>query len=238
LPGAAHAVDALRRGGIGVRFVTNTTSLPSAQIAAALDQAGIEVGGGELLTAGSATADLLRREHPGATCQVLDDGAGDDLAGVKLADPDATDADVVVIGSGGPSFTWERLDVALRCLLGGAHLVAMHGSTTWRTDEGFCLDGGAYVTMLEAAAGVTATVVGKPATPLFLAAVGSLGLVPSQVAMVGDDLVSDVTAAQRLGLVGVLVRTGKFRPEQLERAVELPDHVVDSVADVPALLSP
>lgn len=51
--------------------------------------------------------------------------------------------------------------------------------------------------------------------------------------MVGDDLDSDVRAAQRLGLTGVQVRTGKFRPAQLEEG-EPPDVVLDSFADVPA----
>ncbi len=54
--------------------------------------------------------------------------------------------------------------------------------------------------------------------------------------MVGDDVVNDVLGAQRAGLVGALVRTGKFLPADLERPEGRPDHVLDSVADLPALL--
>jgi ribonucleotide monophosphatase NagD (HAD superfamily) len=54
--------------------------------------------------------------------------------------------------------------------------------------------------------------------------------------MVGDDLHSDVLAAQTIGMTGVLTRTGKFRQEDLDGSQERPDHVVDSVADVPAAL--
>jgi ribonucleotide monophosphatase NagD (HAD superfamily) len=37
-------------------------------------------------------------------------------------------------------------------------------------------------------------------------------------------------------LTGVLVRTGKFGTEQLQETLEVPDHVIDSVADLPPLL--
>ncbi len=54
--------------------------------------------------------------------------------------------------------------------------------------------------------------------------------------MVGDDLRTDVLGAQACGLRGVLVRTGKYRERQLAESAEPPDVVVDSFADVPALL--
>ena len=236
LPGAAAAVAELRRSGIQVRFVTNTTSSTAADIAATLTRAEIDVGGGDLITAGVVTAAYLRQAHPGARCLVLNDGSSDDLAGISMADPDDSAADVVVVGGGGPSFTWDQMNVALTCLLDGAALVAMHGTAMWRTTDGFRLDGGAYTAMLESASGVPATIVGKPSPHMFVSATESLGLDPAQVIMVGDDLASDVLPAQALGMTGVLVRTGKFRPEVLERSDAQPDVVVDSVADLPALL--
>jgi ribonucleotide monophosphatase NagD (HAD superfamily) len=55
--------------------------------------------------------------------------------------------------------------------------------------------------------------------------------------MVGDDVEADVVAAKRLGMRGVLVRTGKFRRESLEAADPTPDAVIDSIADLPGLLA-
>ena len=141
IDGAPAAVDAVRRAGYPVRFVTNTTSRPAAEIADLLRAAGVEVGDGELITAGVATADLLRRDHADARCLVLNDGSGDDLAGIDAIGPDhpgAAIADVVVVGSGGPSFGWDAVNAALRALQGGAALVAMHGSMVWNTAEGAC----------------------------------------------------------------------------------------------------
>ena len=54
--------------------------------------------------------------------------------------------------------------------------------------------------------------------------------------MVGDDVESDIGGAQRAGLHGVLVRTGKFREEAVRASGVEPEAEVDSIADVPALL--
>ena len=80
----------------------------------------------------------------------------------------------------------------------------------------------------------TAAICGKPAPAYFEAVLAELRPSPDRAAMVGDDIVNDVLGAQALGLTGVLVRTGKFAPSDLERGE--PDHVIDSLADLPALL--
>lgn len=238
IPGAVDAVAELRGAGHPLRFVTNTTSRSSREIAEALRRAGVELEEDELITAGVATAELLARDHPGARCLVLNDGSMDDLAGLDLVGPGSGEpAEVVVVGSGGPGFSWDALNAALRAVLDGAALVAMHGSMLWNTTDGACLDGGAHTQMLAAAAGVEPTVVGKPSVEMFLAACSSMRTDPGDAVMVGDDVHSDVLAAQDAGLTGVLVRTGKFRPEVLEGLSERPDHVIDSLVDLPALLA-
>lgn len=238
LQGAVEAVARLR-GMVPVRLVTNTTSRSAAEIVSLLTAVGVEVGVDEMVTAGAATAALLRRHHPTARCLVLNDGSDADLAGLDLVgpeDPGAASADVVVVGSAGPLFTWDALNTAVRALVAGAELVGMHGSSTWTTAEGLCVDGGAYLGLLESASGVRATVVGKPAPQMFLSGAASMGLDPSEVLMVGDDLHSDVLAAMDVGMTGVLVRTGKFRPDVLRGLDRGPDLVLGSIADLPALL--
>jgi ribonucleotide monophosphatase NagD (HAD superfamily) len=95
---------------------------------------------------------------------------------------------------------------------------------------------GAFILGLEAAASIEVSVVGKPAASFFEAALSGLGADAASTVMVGDDLVSDVLGAQAVGITGVLVRTGKFRPSDLDQAVEAPDHVIDDVGDLPTLL--
>ena len=90
---------------------------------------------------------------------------------------------------------------------------------------------------LEYATGRTAVVLGKPDPAFYGTAVDDLGLEPDQVVMVGDDVRSDVEGAQRAGLTGVLVRTGKFSPSDLDGDVS-PDAVLDSIADLPRWWAP
>jgi ribonucleotide monophosphatase NagD (HAD superfamily) len=56
-------------------------------------------------------------------------------------------------------------------------------------------------------------------------------------AMVGDDVEADVGGAIDAGLAGILVRTGKYRDDLVRESGIEPTAVVDSIADVPTLLS-
>ncbi|MGN5381438.1 HAD family hydrolase [Streptomyces sp. MUSC 14] len=234
LPGAVAALRAVRDAGLGVVLVTNTTSRSRASVAAALARAGFPVGAEDVLTAPAATAERLA----GARVALLNSGdVGEDLAGITLVgDHDDDVPDVVLFGGAGPEFGYEALDRAFGRIRRGARLVAMHRNLYWRTEDGLRLDTGAFLAGLEAAAGVEAEITGKPSRAFFEAALGRLGVGAEQALMVGDDVEYDVLAAQRLGITGVLVRTGKFLPQTLERASGPPDHVLDSFAALPALL--
>ena len=107
----------------------------------------------------------------------------------------------------------------------GADLYCLHKNRWWQTSRGPLLDSGAFVAGLEYAAGVEATVLGKPSTAYFEAALEALDAEPALTWMVGDDLETDIAGAQRFGLKTVLVRTGKFRPDALERSTVVPDAV-------------
>ncbi|MCL3863136.1 HAD-IIA family hydrolase [Actinotalea sp. K2] len=241
LPGAVDALRALRSAHVPLRLLTNTTSRTREQITQALRRAGFEIASDEVITVTAAAAEHLTRHHPGARCLFLNSGEGGSdlaaLADVVLVGPEASpgNVDVVLLGGAGPELSYDALNHALACLLEGATLLAMHRNLLWRTSSGMQLDTGAFLGGLEAAAGVTATVIGKPAPAAFEGAMRSLGSRPQETVMVGDDLDSDVRAAQRLGLTGVQVRTGKFRPAQLEDG-EAPDVLLDSFADLPGWL--
>ncbi|GGY07721.1 HAD-IIA family hydrolase [Streptomyces djakartensis] len=239
LPGAVEALREVREAGPAVLLVTNTTSRTRSSIAGTLADAGFPVSADDILTAPAATAAYLAEHRPGARCALLNSGdIEEDLDGVTVVDMTETDAvpDVVLVGGAGPGFGYEALDRAFGHLQRGAGLVAMHRNLYWRTAEGLRLDSGAFLAGLERAARVEAEITGKPARAFFEAALSRLGVGADEAVMVGDDVESDVLAAQRAGVTGVLVRTGKFQPEALEAADGTPDHVIDSFADLPALL--
>jgi HAD superfamily hydrolase (TIGR01458 family) len=233
LPGAVDAVAALRRRGLPVRFLTNTTARTRQAIAAALGRAGFDIDAADILTAPAAAAAHLREHHPGARCYLLSSGdVAADLDGVTLVG-EQEPADVVLIGGAGPEFSYRRLNHAFHLLLDGATLVAMHGNLLWKTASGLDLDAGAYIVGLKRAADCEAVVAGKPSPLFFRAALRALGVAADAALMVGDDINADVLGAQRAGIRAVLVRTGKFRQQDLERAPQPPHAVIDSVADLP-----
>jgi HAD superfamily hydrolase (TIGR01458 family) len=235
IEGAPAALAAIRASGLPLRFATNTTTRTRAVVAQLLDEAGMPVDADEILTAPAATAAYLRARHPGARVFLLNTGdLSDDLGAIDLVD--GGPADVVVIGGAGVEFTHGQLNEAFRLILDGAAFVAMHRNLYWRTSGGLELDTGAYVRALEEATGMQPVVLGKPSPDFFATGVAELGLATDRVAMIGDDLDNDVLGARAAGLRGVLVRTGKFRQQVLDASDEQPDAVIDSFADLPALL--
>jgi HAD superfamily hydrolase (TIGR01450 family) len=172
--------------------------------------------------------------------------------GQRLVTADEADAlpagevAAVVLGDAGDDLSYRNMDVAFRLVQGGADLLAMHRNPWWFTPAGMTLDAGAYVAALEFATGKRATILGKPSAAVFRQAVAGLQAdlgerTPrSTFAMVGDDLSADVAAAQRVGLRGILVLSGKTDRAEADRAARGrgrgPDGIAPTLADVVAAL--
>jgi ribonucleotide monophosphatase NagD (HAD superfamily) len=118
-------------------------------------------------------------------------------------------------------------------LEGGADLYCLHRNRWWQTARGPLLDTGVFVAGLEYAAGIEATVLGKPSAAYFAAALEALDADPERTWIVGDDIEADIAGGQRFGLRTVLVRTGKFRPDAVESAGVYPDLIVSSISNFP-----
>jgi HAD superfamily hydrolase (TIGR01458 family) len=233
IPGAADAILELRRRGHRLRFVTNNTTRSQATLAAELRELGIELDDSELQTTAVAAARALAGKRVFALVMA---GMVDDLEGIELV---GDSADAVLLGGAdeteetGRVFSYMNLARAFAELELGAELYCLHKNRWWQTSRGPLLDSGAFIAGLEYAAEVEATVLGKPSPAYFEAAVAALDAEPELTWMVGDDLDSDIAGAQRFGLKTVLVRTGKFRPDQLERSTIVPDAVLSSISFLP-----
>jgi HAD superfamily hydrolase (TIGR01450 family) len=246
IPGAAQTLQVLANNQIACSYLTNTTTRTRRQIAAALTTAGMDVRPDEVITAAVLTADFVRSRYPGARCFLVNNGQiADDMPGIDIIDSvafsGAVAPDVILLGGAGPEYSHVTLSRVYDWMTQGVPVVAMHRSTSWNTTEGLRIDTGMYLIGMEETSGRKATAVGKPAPAGFLAAAARLGVDPDEMYMVGDDLNNDVLAAQVVGMTGVLVRTGKFRQDTLDRwatdefAMQ-PNHVIDSIVDLPDLL--
>lgn len=231
--GSPEAVTELRRRGIELAILTNTTGKTRVEIAARLATMGFEFDAGRIVTAASAAADHVRRVHPGARVYALvESGATGDLDGIELVSEPAA-ADVVLLGGPDESWTYGRLNAVFRALVEGVPLVAMQRNRWWPTVDGPSLDAGMFVSGLEYAADVSATVIGKPSPSIYGAACHLLGVEPRDAMMVGDDLETDLPPAHAIGMRTCLVRTGKGATfaEAAGTDLDLPD-----LAALPATL--
>jgi len=255
LPGSVEAVRSLDERGIPFRVVTNFSQLHRDTLAAWFEKGGVRISPDRIITAVSATATYAAAAHAGRPLFVI--AAADarrEFDGHELLSADAADAvpggtvAAVVIGDGGDDLSYRNLDVAFRLIHGGAELLAMHRNPWWLTQRGVTLDAGAYVVGLEFATGRRARTLGKPSPDVFRQAVAGLRadlgerLPNSAFAMVGDDPKADVAAAQRVGLRGVLVLSGKTSAADVEREASrrtrgrAPDAVAPTLAEVVAAL--
>jgi HAD superfamily hydrolase (TIGR01458 family) len=259
IPGAPDAIDELERRGMPFRIVTNTSLVSRASLAKIGERIGIHVPAERILSGLSISATHTARHFPGRPIYVLgSDDARTEFAGQwLLSDNDAGAPDAaaaaVVVGDSPEVISHATLNRAFRLIRGGAELIGMHKNRWWLTPDGPTIDSGAIVAALEYATGVRASIVGKPSREFFataaaevqaeLAARDGRGRVArSALAMVGDDIETDVLAAQRAGLRGVFVLSGKHGREDLEVAAArrpgrgVPDFVAPSLAEVVAAL--
>jgi HAD superfamily hydrolase (TIGR01458 family) len=233
IPGGASAIRRLREAGHRLRFVTNSTIRSRAQVAAQLQSFGIEVAEDEIQTTGG----VADRELAGKRVLALTmPGILDDLPQLELV---GMNVDAVLVGGvdegdeAGRVFSYLNLNRAFHELEAGAALFCLHKNRWWQTSNGPRLDGGAFVAGLEYAADTEAIVLGKPSPAYFAAALEALDAEPALTWMVGDDLGSDIVGAHNRDLRTILVRTGKFRPDEVERSRVQPDGIVSSIAQLP-----
>lgn len=239
VPGAPETVAALRRAGIPFRFVTNTTSRPRAGLVERLQGYGFTAAPEEVLTPVTAAARIARARGCTVVAPFLPAPALVDLSDLALVGgtsglPADRTPQAVLVGDLGEQWTYALMQEAFTYVLDGALLIALSRDRYWRRGAEIALDAGPFVAGLEYATSRAAILAGKPSPEFFRAAVA--GLPPGSgirtVAMIGDDLWSDVRGAQEAGYRGWLVRTGKFREDALRDSGVVPDRILDSVADL------
>jgi len=233
LPGADVAVKRLRGAGMALRFVTNTTANSRSQTLEKLRGFGIELDEDELVT----PAALARRHCEDAghriVALIMNDDVKADFGGLEEAD---TDVDAVIMGDLGEQFGFRILNQAFRLVMDGAELIALQKNRFWLTADGLSLDAGPFVAAIEYATGKDAFVVGKPSVGFFDIVLADLGADRDSVAMVGDDIETDIGGALDAGIAAVLVRTGKYREDFVRDSGIEPTATIDSVTELPELL--
>ena len=202
IPGAAEAVAWVRAQRIPHLFVTNTTSRSADVIASKLVGFGIPCEADEILTPPKAAVAWLAGRPRGTLALFVPPKTQPEFAGFDvLPDDRESGADYVIVGDLGERWDFRTLNRAFRLLHHNpsATLIALGMTRYWQAPDGPRLDTAPFVVALEHATGRRAIVLGKPSREFFEAAVGELGLAPTDVVMIGDDIRTDIAGARQQG---------------------------------------
>lgn len=241
VPGAVEAIAKLQRDGIRCTYCSNNSSKSRRDYQEKLKSMGIDSDVDEIINSARATA-LYLKEQGKIPCRVLVVGGTGinhemEAVGAEIVPDDSTDADCVVVGFD-RNFNYEKLTRAFKALQKGAEFIATNRDATLPLEDGEYPGGGTMVAAIETAIGRAPVVIGKPKPYALLKLLEQVGGNPATSLMVGDRLETDILAGKAAGLMTCLVLTGVSTREEAEGTQESmqPDHIVDSVADLPALL--
>jgi 4-nitrophenyl phosphatase len=235
IPGTGEFIDFVRKQGIGFVLATNNATRTQQQFVDKLDGMGIKIRASEVLTSSLATAGYLANLVPRGTrvFVVGMDGlwAALEEAGFSLVEDNA---EYVVVGM---DFTicYERLAQATLQIRAGASFIGTNPDLTFPSEQGIVPGAGSLLAFLEAATGVTPTVVGKPGTAMMEQALAQMQAQPASTAMVGDRLETDILAGQRAGMRTLLVLSGVTDRGILANSEIQPDLVFDDVSHLHAM---
>ncbi|MGJ0485579.1 MAG: TIGR01458 family HAD-type hydrolase [Methylomicrobium sp.] len=233
IEGALEAIKEIKQRGYRCRFITNTSTLSAASLHKKLTGFDFDIAEHEIISAPRAALIHLQQFDDPVCHLLLANDVKQDFRHFRQSD---SKADFVIIGDIGEAWSYKLLNHAFNLLINGAELIAIHKNRFWQTERGLQMDIGGFVSALEYASRKQATIIGKPSPDFFKAALTDLELAPEQVAIVGDDVDSDIGGGQCAGLTGILVKTGKYRQAYAEKNPVVPDLVIPSIAELPALL--
>jgi HAD superfamily hydrolase (TIGR01457 family) len=238
IPGAPEAIAALRRRGHTVAFATNNSTHTRADVVAKLAAMGVPATLDEVIATSYATARyILGAGRPHRNLLLLGAPAmyqEVEAAGLPAVHDPPPPIDYVVVGLDS-SFNYDRLAQAQAAVLAGAMLVATNRDPQLPIEGGHLLPGaGSLVVAVETATRRQAVSIGKPEPGLFAALLDALGASPAATIVVGDNLLTDIAAAARLGCRSVLVLTGVSSRADLATSEIKPDMVVETLDELVA----
>lgn len=240
-PHARQTVLDLRSRGHIVRFFTNNSALSREAYSDKLGKLGIPTPIDEIMTSSYATGVYFRENHAvGKTVyQIGEDGVTHELEAVGMRvvkngdEPDAG-IDYVVVGID-REFSYTKLARAQSAILAGAKFIATNEDLTYPTEGGRVVPGnGCLVAAVRAATSTEPFVIGKPHDYALLKILEMTDTPKERAIMIGDNLTTDIAAANHAGVHSVLVLTGLTSRQQAERAVGdmKPERVIETLEEL------
>jgi 4-nitrophenyl phosphatase len=238
MPGLNRFFEILDARGIRWALLTNNNTRTVGDYLAKLAGFGVEVDATQIFTSSTTTADYLKHKYgPGAPVHAVGmKGVIDTLrdAGFKVTTgEEMPDHSVAAVAAGmDRSLTFDKVKVATRLILSGAEFVATNTDGTFPTPDGLSPGTGMVIGALKGTTGVEPTIIGKPETAIYEAALAALGVDKATAAMIGDRMETDILGAQRVGIATIGVLSGVTSPEQMAASNIRPDIVFESISEL------
>ena len=234
VPGAGDALRSLQADGWHLVYATNNSTKTRADVVRHIEErTGFEAYPADAVTSAMAAAAHVRGAMSAAYVGSPSIGHELEAVGVEVVEPEAS-PEAVVVGLD-RSITYGRIDRAARAIRSGARLVATNTDATYPTRTGPAPGAGTIVAAIATAAGADAVSCGKPHEPF--AQLVRARLTDGPVLIVGDRPETDIALGRRLGWGTVLVMSGVTETRADVPDDLAPDHVLGSIAELPALLA-
>lgn len=205
IPGSVDAVQRLAQVAT-IRYLTNNSTATPGQVAQKLCTMGFPADEELIVTSAMGAAWRLRGTIRRA--YVLGEhGLRQAMASVGIEVVDA-DAEAVVVGLCRTA-TYDHLAACQREIRNGARFVATNRDATYPVEDGAVIPGaGTLVAAVATAAEQEPEVIGKPEPYLVEEILRQTGVAAEDAVMIGDRLDTDIEAARRAGVPGILVLSG------------------------------
>jgi NagD protein len=196
---------------------------------------GLEVPVESIWTSALATAEFLDDQRPGGSAYVIGEaGLTTALHDIGYVQTDLK-PEYVVLGET-RNYSFEQLTMAIRLIDKGARFIATNPDPVGPSHEGSLPACGAVAAMITKATGVEPYFVGKPNPLMMRTGLNKVQGHSETTAMVGDRMDTDIVAGMEAGLHTILVLSGVTKAGEVERFPFRPSRIVESVADLTALV--
>lgn len=234
IPGSVEAMKRLINHGFRFLLVTNECTTAKPELAKKLNRLGYDsVDSNKIISPAPVACNYLIEHNLVPRLHVWDGVLQDFGPALEKMKESKRKCNCLVVGDVMDKMSRDFMDESLELMLNceDKPTIVSLGAGRYYKDAGrLRMDTGAYVSAFEFCLGVQAINVGKPSGEFFGEALRVVGGTPDDTIMIGDDIVSDVGGAQKLGMRGFLVRTGKYKKlDETERGV-VADHVFDNLS--------
>ena len=131
---------------------------------------------------------------------------------------------------------YKQLASASHFINKGATFVGTNPDVTFPTEIGPLPGAGSILAFIETATGVEPIVIGKPNRAVFDEAIGRLSGTPSDTAMVGDRLNTDIAGGHEAGLRTILLLSGISSRTDLLNSPVQPDWIFSDLRELTSFL--